>query len=134
MHCSGEPAPGLGNEVFGADSRMGGHNDFHHAVHTAGGQGFLVAVEHRLERLLGFPLRVLRGQALDFIQGKQHLEVHRLFAPQGAVIVEHGNALGRCDVVLAALCGDGSDKLLDRLARGAVVPGRQWVRCLDQQR
>ncbi|MNI93332.1 hypothetical protein D3C73_1512650 [compost metagenome] len=84
--------------------------------------------------MLGFPFWVLRRQTLDFIQGELHLEIDRLLTPQGAVIVEHRNAFSRRHILLAAFGSDGTDKLLDGLARGAVVPRRHRVGCLHQQR
>ncbi|MNJ34819.1 hypothetical protein D3C77_295440 [compost metagenome] len=130
----GEPASGLGDKRLGADTGVSRGNNFQQAIHTACSQGLVVTFKDRLERLLGFPLWVLRGQALDFIQGKLHLEVHWLLAPQGAVIVEHRDAFSHRHIILAAFYADGADKLLDGLARGPVVPGRQRVPCLHQKR
>ena len=53
-----------------------------------------VAVEQRLERLLVLPLRMLRRQRLDAVDREGDLEVDRLLAPQRAVVVEGGDALG----------------------------------------
>ncbi|MNO96976.1 hypothetical protein D3C76_886680 [compost metagenome] len=65
----------------------------------------MIVFQHGLERLGGFPLRVLRCGALDLFQGEQKLEVHRLLAPQGAVVIEHGDTVLGFDEVLAALIG-----------------------------
>ncbi|MCY1382926.1 hypothetical protein D9M69_710000 [compost metagenome] len=76
---------------------------------------------------------MLRGEALDLVQGEQHLEVHGLLAPQGAVVVEHRDALGRGNVVLAALVRHGADEGEDGRARGTVLPRRQGIGGLGQQ-
>ena len=113
---------------------MGGGDYLQDAVHAAGGEGLAIAFEHRLERLLLLPLRMLRRQALHLVQGEEHLEVHRLLAPQGTVVIEHGDALGWRHEVLAALAGHGFDESHDRLARSTVIPRWQLLRCLHQQR
>ncbi|MCY1344843.1 hypothetical protein D9M69_308900 [compost metagenome] len=129
----GQPGLGAGAELLGADAGVGGADDLDQPFHAAGREGFAIALEHRLERLLLLPFRVLGGQALDFVEGEQHLEVHRLLAPQRAVVVEHGNALGGRHVVPAALGGHGTDEAFDGLLRRAVVPGRQRIRARCQQ-
>ncbi|MNP37740.1 hypothetical protein D3C76_1312020 [compost metagenome] len=113
---------------------MGRTEDFHHAVEAAGGQGLVIVFQHGLERLGGFPFRVLRGGALDLFQGEQQFEIHRLLAPQGAVVIEHGDAVLGFDEVLAALIGHRLDELDDVLFRRTVVPRRQWLGGLHQQR
>jgi len=70
---------------------------------------------------------VLRREHLDAIKYEENLRIHRIFHPQGAVIVEGGDALGRFDVVPAVLIRDGSNKFQDRLLRRSVVPRRQWI-------
>ncbi|MNX29593.1 hypothetical protein D3C86_597340 [compost metagenome] len=75
----------------------------------------MIVFQYCLERLGCFPFRVLRRGALDLFEGEQKLEVHRLLAPQGAVIVEHGDAVFGFDEVLAALIGHGLDELDDVL-------------------
>ncbi|MNN30735.1 hypothetical protein D3C81_1443930 [compost metagenome] len=116
VHGRCQPTPGVGDEVFGTDPGMGSSNDLQNAIHTAVGEGLLVALQHRLERLLSGPLRVLRGQPFNLVESEQHFEIQRLFAPQGAVIVEHSNALGLRHVILATLGGHGGDEGFDGLA------------------
>ncbi|MNN31714.1 hypothetical protein D3C81_1454120 [compost metagenome] len=77
---------------------------------------------------------MLRRGAFDFFEGEQHFEVHRLLAPQGAVVIEHGNAVFGFDEVLAALIGHRLHELDDLLFRRPVVPRGQRFGCLDQQR
>jgi hypothetical protein len=52
-----------------------------------------VALQQRGEGLLGLPLRVFRSQHLDAVEGEQEREIHRLFGPQSAVIVESGDPI-----------------------------------------
>ena len=88
---------------------------------------FMSPVEHRLERLLGLPLRVLRRQRLDAVERERELEVDRLLGPQRAVVVEDGDALGDRHEVRAALRRHARDEIGDGFLRRAVVPGRQRV-------
>ena len=93
----------------------------------------VVVFQHGLERLGGLPFRVLRRVALDFVEGEQELEVHRLLAPKGLVVVEHRDAVFGFDEVLAALIGDGLDEFVDALFRGAVILRGQGLGGLHQQ-
>jgi hypothetical protein len=70
----------------------------HHAFAAATQQAisyekFHVTVEHGLEGLRSRPLGVLRRQRLDPIEDEEELEIARLLGPQGAVVVEGGDAL-----------------------------------------
>ncbi|BCQ61850.1 hypothetical protein PBOI14_36000 [Pseudomonas sp. Boi14] len=123
----GQPAPGIVDKGLAADAGMGGADDLQQAVHAAGGQDLVITFEHGLERLAGLPLGVLGRQALDFVEGEQHLEIGRLLAPQGAVVVEHGNALGGFHVVRAALGGHRLDEGENALLARAVLPRGQGV-------
>ena len=75
------------------------------------GERLHVALEHRLERLLGLPLRMLRRQRLDAVEREGELEIDRLLAPQRAVIVEGGDAFGRWHEVRAALRRHARDEV-----------------------
>ena len=101
---------------------MGGADDLQQTLHARRGEGLVIIFQYRFERLGGFPFWVLCRGALDLVEGKQQFEVRRLFAPQRAVVVEHSDALGRFDEILAALVGYGLYELDDALFRGAVVP------------
>ncbi|MND60737.1 hypothetical protein D3C80_519740 [compost metagenome] len=129
-----QPGLGIVIERFGGHAGVGRTEDLQQALHAGGGQCLVIVFQHGLERLGGFPFRVLRRGAFDFFQGEQQLEVHRLLAPQGAVVVEHGNAVLGFDEVLAVLIGDRLHELDDLLFRRTVVPGGQWLGCLHQQR
>ena len=71
----------------------GGDDDLKEAFLSSGGDGFHVAFEDSFERLLCLPFRVLGGELLDAIKGKNHLGVHGRFDPEGAVVVEGRDAL-----------------------------------------
>ena len=88
--------------------------DLDQALFAGRGQRLHVAVEHRLERLLGLPVGVLRRQRLDAVEDEGELEVHRLLDPQRAVVVERGDALVRRHEVRPALRRDARDEIDDR--------------------
>ncbi|MNR51321.1 hypothetical protein D3C85_1709780 [compost metagenome] len=94
---------------------MGRADNLQKAVHARLAKGLVIVFQHGLERLRGFPFRMLRCGALDLVEGEQQFEIRRLFAPQGAVVVEHGDAFGGFDEVLAALIGHCLDELDDVL-------------------
>ncbi|MNE47244.1 hypothetical protein D3C80_1416390 [compost metagenome] len=131
---AGQPMPGTLAELFGADAGVGGGDNLQQAVHAALGQGLVVTFEHGLEGLLGLPLGVLRRQAAHFVEGKQHLEIQGLLAPQGAVIVEHRNSLWHRHIMRAAGFGHGLDEVHDGLPGRPLIPGRQWRGGLSNQR
>jgi hypothetical protein len=58
-----------------------------------------VAGEGGLDVGIVFPLRFVGQAALQFIQGEGQLERHRVLRPEGAVVVEDGDALGGGDEV-----------------------------------
>ena len=97
------------------------------SLFAGSGQRLHVAVQHRLERLLGLPFRMLRRQRLDAVEHEGELDVHRLLDPQRAVVVEGRDALIRRHEVGPALRRDARDEIGDRRLGRAVVPGRQRV-------
>ena len=82
---------------------MGGCHDLHHALLAHRRDRAHVAGQHRLERLLRLPFRMLAGQALHLGDGEGELGVDRLLDPERAVIVEGGDAILWGHVVGAAL-------------------------------
>jgi hypothetical protein len=70
------------------------HHELEEAVLARGGERAEVALERRLERLPGRPVRVLVREGLHAVDREQQLEVGRLLAPQSAVVVEDGDAPG----------------------------------------
>ena len=103
-------------ELVGGHAGVRGHHDFYHGAFASGQRRLDVALQHRRERLLRFPLGVLRRQRLHAVEREDELEVHRLLGPQRAVVVEGGDALARRHVILAAgfddRCHEGDDARL----------------------
>ena len=113
-------------EFGGAHAGMGHHDQFHHAVLTRFGEGLHVPVEHRLERLLILPFGMVGRHGLHAIEREGQLDIHRVFHPQCAVVIEGGDALIDGDEVGPALRGNAGDELCDCGFGRAVVPGRQF--------
>jgi hypothetical protein len=88
---------------------------------------FHVVLEYGLERLPVGPLGMLGSERPDAVDGKEELEVERLLGPQGAVVVEGGDALGLRHEVGAGRIGDSTDKIEDRRFGIPVIPGRQRI-------
>ena len=114
-------------ELLGGHARVRGHDDFDHRLLAAGERAFHVALEQRGERLLVLPLRMLRRERLHPVEREDQLEIHRLLAPERAVVVERGDALGRRHKVRRAFLRDLRDEVDDGLLRRAVVPRGQRV-------
>ena len=104
-----------------------GHRHFEERVFAAGQRGFHIAFEHGSERLLRFPLRMLRRQGFDAVENEECLEIHRLLGPEAAVIVEDGDPLRRGHEVGRTLSGHAFDESDDGAALAGVVPRRQRV-------
>ena len=130
-----EPVIARGREPVGDDlgelvhrhAGVGHRDQLDQALFAGRGQRLHVAVQHRLERLLGLPAGVLRRQRLDAVEHEGELDVHRLLDPQRAVVVEGGDALVGRHEVRSALRGDAGDESRDRRFGRAVVPGRQRI-------
>jgi hypothetical protein len=55
------------------------------------------------------------------------LEIERLLAPQGSVVIEDRDPLFRFDELRAPGRRHSADKIEDALFRGTFVPGRKWI-------
>ena len=106
---------------------VGGHDDLDHRLLAAGERGFHVALEQRGERLLVLPLRMLRRERLHAVEREEELEIHRLLAPERAVVVERRDALGRRHEIGRAFLRHLFDKGDDGFLRRGVVPRRERV-------
>src|SRR5476649_1893527 len=95
MLCRGKPIGDHLREDIGRHAGMRGQSQLHHAALARFGEGLHVAFEYRLEGLLVLPLRMQGCHRLDTFEHEGKLEIHRLLGPQGAVVVEHRDALGR---------------------------------------
>ena len=89
---------------------------------AAGEGGFEVAFEDGGEGFLVFPFRVLGGEGLDAVEGEEGLEVHGLFAPERAVVVEDGDTLCGGNEVGGVWGGDFGDEGGDGLFGCGVLP------------
>ena len=113
-------------ELGGGHAGVSRHDDLHQPLHSRSADGFHVVFEYSLEGLLGLPLRVLGCELLHAIEREKSLRVHGIFDPQGAVVIEGGDAVGRFDVILALFVRYGGNELQDRLLRRPIVP--RWQR------
>jgi hypothetical protein len=122
-----EPVLDDRGELVGRHSGVRREQDLDDAFLAGGREAFHVAGENGLVRLLVLPLRMLRRERLDAVEREQELEVHRLLAPQRAVVVEDGDALLRLDELGRALLRHLGDELGDRFLRRAVGPRGQRI-------
>ena len=106
---------------------VNGGNDIEQALFPERHQCVLVVVEKRLERLFGFPLRMLRRHCLDAVEREGDLEIDRLFGPQRAVIVKGGDTLFDRREIRRAGRGHARDEVGDGFLHRAFVPGGQGV-------
>ena len=106
------------------------HDDLDQRRLSAGQHGLQVALEKRLERLLVLPFGMLRRQRLDAVEGERELDVDRLLAPQRAVVVEHGDALGDGHEVGAAFLASPARRssMMAFLAGPSFHDGKRIVR------
>jgi hypothetical protein len=100
-------------EFVGGHAGMGRHDQFRHVVLARRCEGFHVPFQHRLERLRFLPFRVQRRQYLHPIEGESQLDVNRMLDPQGPVVVEGRDALGRRHEIRAALPTDSGNEIGD---------------------
>ena len=88
---------------------------------------FHIALEQRRKWFLCFPLGMLRRERLYAVEREDYLEIHRLLAPERAVVVERGDALGHRHEVRRAFLRHLFDEFDDGFLCRAVVPRRQRV-------
>ena len=114
-------------EFAGRHARVRDHDDFEHRLFAAGERALHVALEQRGEWLLRFPLRMLRRERLHAVEREEQLEIHRLLAPERAVVVERGDALVRRNEIGRAFFRHLLDEGDDGFLRRGVVPRGQRV-------
>ena len=103
------------------------HNEFQQGVFASIQYRLEIACESRLEWLLLLPFRVQGCKRLDAIEGEGKLEIHRLFGPQSAVVIEHGNALRGWNETWTSGGTYFLYKPEDGLFARTLIPGRQWI-------
>ena len=121
------PVPDDGIELLGGHSRMGGHRHFHQGMLATGKGGFHVAAQDRCKGFFGLPFRMLRGQRLDAVEDEERLEIHRLFRPERAVVVEYRNTFGSRHEIRTAFAGRALDEIDNGFFGGTVLPRRQRI-------
>src|SRR5207249_7260608 len=85
------------------------------------------ALEQRGEWLLVFPFGMIGRECLHAVDCEGKLEIDWLLGPQGAVVVEGGDALGGWHEVGRALFRHAFDETHDGIPGCRVVPRRQRV-------
>lgn len=76
-----------------------------------------VSLQDRGKGFRGLPFRMLRCQSPDPVESKGELDIDRLLDPQRAIVVEHGQPVGRGHEPVPALLRDALHKADDRLCR-----------------
>ena len=94
---------------------------------VAGHQRRQIAREQRLDHRVVCQRRLGRRPSANPVHGEGGLKGNRIFGPQGAVIVEDGDSLGRGHMVGRGLVAHAGDVGEDGLLGGAVVPGGQGI-------
>ena len=90
-----------------------------------GTEPVIVALVRRLPGLAlakGCVGRCLGGEAAEDVV---ELDRHRLLGPQGPVVVEYGDAFGRCHEIGSTRGRDAIDEFDDRASSGAVGPSAE---------
>ena len=111
----GEPVNDDLLKFLGGHPCMGRHDQFRHPVLARLGERFHVTFKRRLEWLRVLPFWMERSQCLHAIERKSQLGVHRMFHPQGAIIIERCNALGGRHKIRRTLLRHGGNEIQDRL-------------------
>jgi len=81
----------------------------------------LERLDHRVVAERGLPVHPLPNT----IHEKSGLKGQRILRPEGAVVVEDGDPLGRCDMIRRGRIAHPADEVDDGTLGGTVVPGRQ---------
>jgi len=110
------------SELVGRHARVRRRDHFGDAFLPRGGDRLHVTLDDSFERLLRLPLWMRWRQRLHAVEGEERLEVHRLPAPERAVVVEGRDPRLRRHVLGAAALRHRLDELDDRLFDLALVP------------
>ena len=114
-------------ELDRGHASMSRHEEFHDRMFATRGRSLQVAFQQRSERFLLLPFRMLRRQSFHAIKGKEELYGNRLFTPEGAIVIEHGDAFCNRNEVRRIFRGHSIDKRNDRFLCRPFVPRRQRV-------
>ena len=110
-------------KLVGGHAGVRGGQELDKALFAGGGDGFGVAFKDALEGLSCLPGGMFRLELVDAVDDEGELDVHGLLDPEGAVVVEGGDALVGRDEVGRADVGDALHEVRDRLFGRGVVPG-----------
>ncbi len=88
----GDPVGHCSLELFCRHARVRRHDHLDQSVLARCGDGLDVVFENAFEGLLFFPFWVLWCDGSDTVHREEGLEVHGLLGPEGAVVVEDGDA------------------------------------------
>ena len=119
------PLTRRGREFALRKARVGVHDQVDERFLAAGGNGLKLAFADFPVRGFGGKVGVTLQLLACPIHGKQQLKVGGLFCPQGAIVIEHRNAVFRCDIVIAAGGGGAFHEGDQGAAYGRVAPRRQ---------
>src|SRR5579871_2968577 len=101
-----------------------------HPAISTGSQGLHVVMQESSKWLLRLPLRMLRGELFDAVEGESKFGVHRLLCPQRAVVVDGYDAICWRNEIGATLLGYASYKISNCLLGLTVVPRRKRIGCI----
>ena len=113
----------IGDGEFG----MGHRDDLQQAFFAQGGQRGLVTGQDGFVRLGLRQCRIDLRKLLDAVERKHELEIHRLFGPERAVIVEDGDAFFHRHEISTARLRGALDEGENGLFGPAFVPRRQRI-------
>ncbi len=114
-------------ELVGDHPGVRCHDQLEQPFHASCRQRLLVVFEHGLKRLGGAPLRMLRSERLDTVQGERELDVEWLLVPERPIVVEDGNPRRRRNEVGTLWIGHRLDERLNIPFHRTIVPRRQRI-------
>ena len=121
-----QPLPGFRIELVHRHAGERRGEDLFQVVHRELRYRLAVAGQHGLEWLDLRKLRFRLDHRGHAVQAVDHLRVHRMFHPQGTVLVEGGDALRRRhEAWVCAVCRRAHE-IEDGLLCRTVVPGCKW--------
>jgi hypothetical protein len=115
MFRGGDPVGDRFAEFLDRHPGMCGGHQLKNRFLAAGERVLGVALEHGGERLGCFPLGMFRGHRFDPVEREEELEVHRLFGPERAVVVEDGDAFRDRHKIGRAFRRDARHERADRV-------------------
>ena len=106
---------------------MGNSDNLFEILDTESLHRLAIVRQDRLKRLDFAPLRMLRRQCNDLVDGEGYLCVDRLLNPEGAVVVERCDSLVQLDKIRRTLLCYALDKIDDRFLWCRFIPRWQGI-------